>query len=267
MMTRILFASTTMLLASALCAGGVAAQQPHQHGKQQRGRAHARAAQPRPAQPAHARPAQPAHAPARAQRRPSSQAQQRQVEAARRSQAAYQAALNREVAAEQQRAARLRQERRRAQYTAQQQYLANLRAQQQRLRAERAAVRERRVLVPPAYRYRRAGVYRETNTYGAQALRRAVQLGYQQGYRAGHADQDDRARFDYRENYAYQDANYGYEGLYVPQSDYDYYFREGFRRGYDDGFYSRDQYGTLLNGAPSILAGVLGSILGLIPLH
>ena len=30
----------------------------------------------------------------------------------------------------------------------------------------------------------------------------------------------------------YRDANYGYSGYYVDRSDYNHYFREGFRRGY-----------------------------------
>ena len=27
--------------------------------------------------------------------------------------------------------------------------------------------------------------------------------------------------------FAYQDANYGYTGMYIPQTDYNYYFRQG----------------------------------------
>ena len=53
--------------------------------------------------------------------------------------------------------------------------------------------------------------------------------------------------------YAYQDANYGYNGYYVDQDDYNYYFREGFRRGYEDGYYSRYQYGSYSNGNYSML--------------
>ena len=49
-------------------------------------------------------------------------------------------------------------------------------------------------------------------------------------------------RFDYRNNWAYRDANYGYTGMYVDQPQYNYYFRQGFQRGYEDGYYSRSQY-------------------------
>ena len=61
---------------------------------------------------------------------------------------------------------------------------------------------------------------------------------------------------------AYQDANYGYTGYYVDQDDYNYYFREGFRRGYEDGFTSRYQYGSYSNGSYSMLDAILGQILG-----
>ena len=64
-----------------------------------------------------------------------------------------------------------------------------------------------------------------------------------------------------RTRYAYQDANYGYGGYYVDQDDYNYYFREGFRRGYEDGYYSRYQYGRYDNGTYRILDAILGGIL------
>jgi hypothetical protein len=81
--------------------------------------------------------------------------------------------------------------------------------------------------------------------------------------RAGEADREDGYRFDYRDSYAYEDANYGYTGFYVDESDYNYYFREGFRRGYEDGFYSRFRYGTRRANGFNILANVLGSIIDL----
>ena len=55
----------------------------------------------------------------------------------------------------------------------------------------------------------------------------------------------------------------GYEGYYVNQDEYTYYFREGFRRGYEDGYYGRYQYGRYVDGRYSILGAVLGSILNL----
>ncbi len=46
-------------------------------------------------------------------------------------------------------------------------------------------------------------------------------------------------------------------------SDYQHYFREGFRRGYEDGYYGRYQYGAHSNGRYSILGDVLNLILNL----
>ncbi len=193
----------------------------------------------------------------------SRQDEQRRVDAERQRQTEYRAALDRQTAAAQQRAAQLQQQKRQAQYAAQQQYLGRLREQQQRARVEHDYAHDRTILAPPAYRYRRAGRDYETSQYGADLLRQAVRYGYQQGYQAGRADRADRRPADFRDNFAYQDGNYGYSGLYVPQADYNYYFREGFTRGYEDGYYSRHRYGTLSNGAPLILAGVLAGIVGL----
>jgi hypothetical protein len=119
----------------------------------------------------------------------------------------------------------------------------------------------------PSYRYAYSGYTRETNQYGADVLRQAVNYGYQEGVRFGQADRQDGLPADYRNSFAYQDANYGYSGYYVDQADYNYYFRQGFQRGYSDGYYSRSQYGTALNGSPSILATLLSSILGLTSLR
>jgi flagellar biosynthesis/type III secretory pathway protein FliH len=116
---------------------------------------------------------------------------------------------------------------------------------------------------PPNYRYRRDARYYETNQYGVDVLRQASNTGYQEGLLAGRADKQDNWRFDYRQSFAYQDANYGYDGRYVQQEDYNHYFREGFQRGYDDGYYERRQYGRNTGGADSLLDAVLGAILSL----
>lgn len=114
---------------------------------------------------------------------------------------------------------------------------------------------------PYNYRYYRNGNYYETNQYGAELLRQAVNYGYDEGFRAGQADREDGWRQDYQDSYAYQDATYGYNGYYVDLAEYQYYFREGFRRGYEDGFYGRYQYGRYSNGAYSILGAILQQIL------
>ncbi|MEO8726889.1 MAG: hypothetical protein ABI383_12310 [Acidobacteriaceae bacterium] len=119
----------------------------------------------------------------------------------------------------------------------------------------------------PSYRYSRGGNYYQTNRYGADLLRQSVNNGYQEGFQAGQADREDHWRPDYQDSYAYQDANYGYDGDYIDQGDYNYYFRQGFQRGYEDGYNSRYQYGTYSNGSYSILGAILSGILNLQPLH
>jgi hypothetical protein len=191
------------------------------------------------------------------------QEQQQRIDEQRRRDAAYQEALNAQVRAAQRAASALQQQKRAAQYDLHRQYLANLQRQQERLRAQRDLQRDPYYATPMSYRYRVGDADRETNQYGADILRTAVRDGYEQGWRAGRADRADGWPSDYRKSYAYQDANYGFYGNYVPQSDYNYYFREGFRRGYEDGYASRSQYGTVVNGTPSILATILAGILGL----
>jgi hypothetical protein len=114
------------------------------------------------------------------------------------------------------------------------------------------------------YRYYRGGRYYETSQYGAEMLRRAVSYGYEEGYRAGLADRQDRWNYGYQESYGYQDAAYGYDGYYVDLSEYNHYFREGFRRGYEDAYYSRSNYGRYSNGRGSILGNILQGILSIV---
>lgn len=198
--------------------------------------------------------APPAYLPAAVQR------QRAQAERQRATQ--YRQRLDQQVRISQQQAALMQQQRRINEYRAQQQYLAQLRAQQARLQTARNYSNDPYVRAAPSYRYAYSGYTRETNQYGADVLRQAVNYGYQQGVRFGQADRQDGLPANYRNSFAYQDANYGYTGNYVDQSDYNYYFRQGFQRGYSDGYNSQSQYGSSLNGSPSILATLLSSILG-----
>jgi hypothetical protein len=165
----------------------------------------------------------------------------------------------------QQRAALLQQQRRTAQYRFQQEYLERERQQQITFRNEREHDYDRDpyYYTAPSYRYYRGGSYYETNQYGADLLRQAVNNGYQEGFRTGEADRQDRWHSDYGDSYAYRDANYGYSGYYLAQDDYNYYFREGFQRGYEDGYSSRYQYGQYSDGRYSILDAFLSQILNL----
>jgi hypothetical protein len=110
-------------------------------------------------------------------------------------------------------------------------------------------------------------VYRFTNQYGADVLRQAVELGYEQGYHAGSIDRREGAPADFQRAFDFENGNFGYAGTYVPESDYSFYFREGFQRGYDDGYWSRSQFGTFSNGKAAILGAVALGILGLTMIH
>jgi hypothetical protein len=194
--------------------------------------------------------------------------QQQRVQVEQRRTTQYRSRLDQQYRLGQQRAAQMQQQKHLAQYRAQQQYLAQLRAQQLRLQQSRNYSNDPYVSAVPVYRYAYSGYTRETNQYGATVLRQAVNDGYQEGVRFGRADRQDGLAPNFQNNYAYQDANYGYAGNYVDQSDYNYYFRQGFQRGYTDGYYGRQQYGTTLaNGSSSILANLLTTILGLTSLR
>jgi hypothetical protein len=175
----------------------------------------------------------------------------------------YKQHLDQQVRVVQQQTAQLQQQKRAAQYRAQQQYAAQLLLQQQRLQAARDYSRDPYITTPHTYRYVVSGATRQTNQYGADVLRQAVNYGYQEGFNSGQADRQDHWAANYQNSAAYRDANYGYTGNYVDQSDYNYYFRQGFRRGYTDGYNSQSQYGTSSNGTNSILGSVLSAILGL----
>ena len=114
---------------------------------------------------------------------------------------------------------------------------------------------------PVIYRYNRGGSYYYANRYQADLMRQAINYGYEEGYYAGRADRMDRWGFNYRDAYAYQDANYGYSGYYVDRGTYNYYFRQGFSRGYDDGYYSRYRYGRHNNNNYSLNDSVFRLIL------
>jgi len=152
-----------------------------------------------------------------------------------------------------------------AQYRFQQQYYDRLR--QQRLSASNWQSynynNDPYFYSAPIYQYSYGGRYYDTSQYGADLLEQSVNNGYQEGYLAGQADRQDGWRFDYRDSWAYRDANYGYTGMYVEQSQYNYYFQQGFRRGYEDGYYSRSRYGRGYNGSYQMVANLLSQILNL----
>ena len=189
--------------------------------------------------------------------------QARRIQAEQQRAAQYRQHLDHQVPIVQQQAAQLHEQQREAQARVQADYAERLRAQQQQIAAERRYESDPYVTTPHSYRYMVSGSPRQTNQYGADVLRQAVNNGYQLGFRSGEADRTDRRPSGYRNSIAYRDANYGYSGNYVDRTDYNYYFRQGFTRGYSDGYASRNQYGNQVNGSPTILGTLLNSILGL----
>ena len=193
--------------------------------------------------------------------------QQRRIQEEQHRTNDYRQHVDAQVRATQQQAAQLQAAKRIEQARVAQDYQARLAQQQARVRVERNYTTEPYITTPHSYRYRIGTTYRETNQYGADVLRQAVNYGYQDGYRAGQADRADHWRSDYANSPAYREATYGYTGAYVDQTDYSFYFRQGFQRGYQDGYNARMQYGSLQNGSASILANVLTGILGLTTLR
>ena len=175
----------------------------------------------------------------------------------------YREHLDQQQRLAEQQSAQLQQQRRTAQYGYQQQYVARLREQQRHVESRDRYDYDRDPYfhTPPSYRYYRGGSYYVTNQYGVDLLRRGVNHGYEEGYRAGLADRKDHWAYGYEDSYAYRDANYGYRGFYVDRDDYNHYFREGFRRGYEDAYYRRSRYGTYSNGRGTIQGSALTVIL------
>ncbi len=118
------------------------------------------------------------------------------------------------------------------------------------------------------YRVYRNGSYYNITQQGADLLRQAVNQGYQQGFQSGRTDRNGNRNVSWTNSRVYQTGTYGYQNV-VTQSQYRYYFQQGFQRGYQDGSnrqYRDDyngayQYGTYNNGSPSILETILNTVL------
>jgi hypothetical protein len=156
---------------------------------------------------------------------------------------------------------RLRDQNRHEQYRSQQRYYERMNQQRRYHDNHHDAYNSSYYHAPAIYRYQRSGNDYYANRYQADLMRQAINYGYEEGFYAGRADRTDRWNYNFRDAYAYQDANYGYNGYYVDRGTYNYYFREGFRRGYDDGYYSRYQYGRRDNNRYTPHSAVLNLIL------
>jgi hypothetical protein len=173
----------------------------------------------------------------------------------------------------QKRLAQLQAKKRLAQYRYEQQYFARMLQLHKSNEKARLLASRNDAFFNTAFdrRYKRANAYYETNQYGIEHLQQATQYGYAEGYQAGMADRLDKwspnTGLGWQLSDVYQDASYGYNGLYVDQEDYNYYFREGFRHGYEDGYNNRTQYGTVVNGNYTLLDKILAAILPYELLH
>ena len=201
----------------------------------------------------------------RQEQRLDQQRQQQLIEQQQQRLTAYRQHLEQQQNLEEQYLAELQKQKRMEQNRYHQRYLEQLRQQQRRLQEDRDHDynQDPYFYTAPNYRYHRGGTYYETNQYGVQLLQQAVRYGYEEGFRAGRADHDDHWDSDYRGSFAYRDANYGYSGYYVSRDDYNHYFREGFLRGYEDGYNRRYKYGRHSSGTDSILDNILEQILNI----
>jgi flagellar biosynthesis/type III secretory pathway protein FliH len=112
------------------------------------------------------------------------------------------------------------------------------------------------------YRVYRNGGYYQTDYRGAELLRQAVNAGYQQGYRQGQIDRQNRRNGGYYGSNIYRSGTYGYQS-YVDRSQYQYYFQQGFQRGYQDGYNSQIRYGSRAGNTVNILGSILSTILNI----
>jgi len=116
----------------------------------------------------------------------------------------------------------------------------------------------------------RNGRWYNTDDRGAEMLRQAVNEGYRQGFAAGRTDLNTRRRGGWTTSNVYRTGTYGFQNG-VDRSQYQYYFRQGFQRGYqdgsnrqyNDGFTGDFQYGTNSGGSVNILGAILNQILNL----
>ena len=112
------------------------------------------------------------------------------------------------------------------------------------------------------YRLYRGGQYYETDQRGVDLIRRAIQTGYQQGYRNGAGERRTGRGGNYRDDSYYRSGNYGYQN-YVDLNQYQHYYREGYERGYNDGYNSESRYGSYSGSKLSILGSILNGIMNL----
>lgn len=137
-----------------------------------------------------------------------------------------------------------------------------LKLERERLRLERERLQN--IQARNRYRVNRNGSWYNTDHRGAELLRQAVNEGYRQGFAAGRADRNRRIGMNWGGSSMYRSGTIGWQS-HVDRSIYQHYFRQGFERGYQDGYNTsnRLRYGTYNNGTANILGSILGAILNI----
>jgi hypothetical protein len=119
------------------------------------------------------------------------------------------------------------------------------------------------------YRSGNSGYY-STDNRGADLLRQAVNEGYRQGFSAGRSDRNGNRMGGWSRSNIYRSGTVGYQKN-VDRGQYQYYFRQGFQRGYQDGSNSEYtdgyngsyQYGSYENGSLNIHGTILNQVLNI----
>ena len=95
-----------------------------------------------------------------------------------------------------------------------------------------------------------------TDQRGVDLLQQAINEGYRQGFQLGQQDRNSRRKSNWKRNNIYRSGDMGYDS-HVDRGQYQYYFQQGVQRGYDDGWNSRNRYGT----GNSVLGNILNILL------
>ena len=98
---------------------------------------------------------------------------------------------------------------------------------------------------------------------GAELLKQAINVGYQQGFKTGKDDHKAKRANNFNDSLIYQNGTYDYQSGVADLNLYQFYFRQGFERGYQDGFNNQKQFGKSTNGIRFISDTVSQEILNL----
>lgn len=92
-----------------------------------------------------------------------------------------------------------------------------------------------------------------------QIRRQALNMGYQEGLRAGQSDRASGRSYNLEGHSTYRDATAGYNSSYGDINFYRNYFREGYRQGYDEAYRNGSRSSGRYGRVRDILGGVLGT--------